>query len=116
MGQNMEINSVENNGIITLEIKGNLIGSSNNLLNNELLKLAGLDNIKLIINLKNVAQLDSYALGILASSGSEIQNKGGDLKFVELQPFVATLFNMMRMNDIFSIYETYEEAVGSFND
>jgi len=110
----MEIHSQENNGIITLEIKGNLIGSSNNLLNDELLKLIDRDNVKLIINLKQVAQLDSYALGILASSGSEIQQKGGDLKFAELQPFVATLFNMMRMNDIFDLFETYEEALQSF--
>ena len=110
----MEIVSTCNNGITTLEIKGNLVGSSNNLLNEELLKLTEQENIRLIINLSHVAQLDSYALGILASTGSEIQHKGGDLKFVELQPFVATLFNMMRMNDIFDIYATYDEAVSSF--
>ena len=110
----MEILTHESNGIITLEIKGNLIGSSNNLLNDELLKLTEKENVRLIINLKQVAQLDSYALGILASSGSEIQQKGGDLKFAELQPIVATLFSMMRMNDIFDLHETYEEALQAF--
>ncbi|MBN1971805.1 MAG: STAS domain-containing protein [Candidatus Delongbacteria bacterium] len=109
----MEFNIKKEDGIVTVNINGNLVGNNNNELNSELQKLIEEDSIKIILNLKNVAQLDSYALGVLASSGSEIQNKGGDLKFAELQPFVSTLFKMMRMNDLFDIYETYEEALSA---
>ncbi len=110
----MEIELKDLNGIKILTADGNLVGSNNNVLNEELQKITTKESALVVMNLKEVAQLDSYALGILASSGSEIQQKGGDLKFCELQPFVTTLFNMMRMNDIFEVFESEAEAVKSY--
>lgn len=110
----MDIIKKKVKNIHILTVDGNLIGSNNNFLNEELQKFTAKSGVNVVLNLTEVVQLDSYALGILASSGSEIQQKGGDLKFCNLQPFVSTLFNMMRMNDIFDIFETEAEAVKSF--
>ncbi|PID26610.1 MAG: hypothetical protein CR982_09175 [Candidatus Cloacimonadota bacterium] len=110
----MKLNIKNEEGIVSITIEGNLVGSDNNELNTELQKIIDSGMVKLIVNMKNVAQLDSFALGILATSGSEIESRNGKLKFAELQPFVATLFKMMRMNDLFDIYDTYEEALDSF--
>ena len=107
----MKIEIVKKNEVIIFNIDGNMIGSNNNILNDELTKIIDQKGIKLIINMRNTPQLDSYALGVLASSGSEIQKNGGNMIFAELKPFVATLFNMMRMNDIFKIFDTLDEAI-----
>ena len=107
----MKIDVERKNDIIIFNIDGNMIGSNNNILNDELNKIIDKKNIKLILNMENTPQLDSYALGVLASSGAEIQKNDGNMVFAELKPFVATLFNMMRMNDIFKIFDTLEEAI-----
>ena len=102
------------NDIIVLGIEENLIGSNSNDLNDKLEFYIDTDELNIVINMKSVSQIDSYALGVLATSGNTIKENGGNLKFCELQPFVQTIFNMMRMNDIFEIYDSIDEAVSSF--
>ncbi len=114
----MEINieRIENNNnkIVILHVEGNLIGANNNILNDTLTKLIDKEEVNILINMNSVLQIDSYALGVLTASGNTIKEKDGLLKFAELQTFVQTLFNMMRMNDIFEIFDTVDEAVKSF--
>ena len=113
----MEINieRIENDNVVILNIKENLIGANNNVLNEKLSNLIENNDINILINLSSVDQIDSYALGVLTASGNTIKGNGGNLKFCELKTFVQRLFNMMRMNDIFEIFDTKEEAVNSFS-
>ena len=110
----MKIKKQENN-VTILTAEENLIGNNNTVLNDELNTLIENGDLNIVLNLSSVSQIDSYALGVLSSNGNIIKGKGGALKFAELQTFVQTLFNMMRMNDIFEIYDTIDEAVDSFN-
>lgn len=112
----MEYNLRKFDDVTVFDIEGNLVGSNNNILSSELKRLIDNKEVKIVLNMKNVSQLDSYALGILASTGSELQQNGGDMKFCELQPFVSTLFKMMRMDDIFEIYDELDLAVQSFSN
>jgi len=69
-----------------------------------------------LINLKNVSQIDSYALSILATFGNEIKPSGGVLVFSNLQPFIFSIFRMMRMDDIFEIFDEEDQAIEKFNE
>lgn len=94
----------------------NLIGEAVEDLNKELDGyLQNNDSKIFLISLKNVSQIDSYALSILATFGNEIKPKGGVLVFSNLQPFIYSIFRMMRMDDIFEIFEDEEDAVEKFN-
>lgn len=91
----------------------NLIGEAVDELNTQLDDLMNdmSDSKMFLINLKSISQIDSYALSILATFGNEIKPKGGVLVFSNLQPFIHSIFRMMRMDDIFEIFEEEEQAV-----
>ncbi len=94
----------------------NLIGEAVADLNKELDNHLNNKNSNLfLINLKNVSQIDSYALSILATFGNELNPRGGKLFFSNLQPFIHSIFKMMRMDDIFEIFEEEQEAIEKFN-
>ena len=103
--------------LIILYPQDNLIGEAVEELNKELDSYLHQNKLKVfLINLRDVAQIDSYALSILATFGNEIKPKGGTLVFSDLQPFIYSIFRMMRMDDIFEIYDEEEQAVEKFNE
>ena len=111
----MEISTREEGDVTIITVNGNLLGDSSNRLMNELMKCVSNKKRKLLINLSGTSQMDSYSIGVLASTGSELEKIGGTLKFAELQPFIENIFEMMRMKSIFEIYDTESEALESFS-
>jgi len=111
----MKVKQLKN--LTVLYPEENLIGEAVEDLNKELELFLTKKELKFfLINLKNVSQIDSYALSILATFGNEIKPKGGILVFSNLQPFIFSIFRMMRMDDIFEIFEEESEAVSKFNE
>ena len=68
---------------------------------------------KIIIDLTECEFVDSTFLGTLVISLKKITTLGGDLQLVGIQPEVKTMFQLTRMDRIFDIFETKEEAIGS---
>jgi len=69
---------------------------------------------KLILDFSNTNYICSRAVGIIAYIVGKVRNKGGDIKLVALTPFVKKLFEVIRLDRIFEIYNTVEEAVAKF--
>jgi anti-sigma B factor antagonist len=110
----MVINSRKEGEVTVIRVDGNLIGGNTNQLSNELMKCITDKRVNILVNLADTAQMDSYSIGVLASTGNELTKLGGMLKFTELQPFIEDLFEMMRMNNLFETYETEAEGINSF--
>ncbi|WP_028306488.1 STAS domain-containing protein [Desulfitibacter alkalitolerans] len=66
---------------------------------------------KIIVNLHDVNFLDSTTLGILISALKKIKNKGGEICITRLQPNVEEIFELTRLNKIFTIFSSNEEAI-----
>jgi len=69
---------------------------------------------KMIIDLTECEFIDSTFLGTIVITLKKITGLGGDLRLVGIQPEVKTMLQMTRMNRIFDIYETKEDALESF--
>ena len=111
----MNITTRDEGDITIVSVEGNLLGGGTNQLSGELMKCISARKKKILINLAGTSQMDSYSIGVLASTGSELGKVGGVLKFAELQPFIDNIFEMMRMKTIFEVYDTEDEALSSFN-
>ncbi len=108
----MLINKKDVNGIIVLYPLENLVGETVEALNDELESLVEQKSDgKYLINLKNVSQIDSYALSILATFGNTLNETEGTLSFSNLQPFILSVFKMMRMDDIFKIFDDEDDIL-----
>jgi anti-sigma B factor antagonist len=58
--------------------------------------------------------VDSSGIGALLSCLRRAHAAGGDVKLAELQPGVKQLFELVRMNRLFEIFETLADARQSF--
>ena len=67
-----------------------------------------------ILNLKDLKFVDSSGIGALLSCLRKAHAAGGDVKLAELPPNVRSLFELVRMDRLFEIFETKAEAAASF--
>ncbi len=76
--------------------------------------VASQPNIRLLLNFKNVEHLSSAALGMLITLERQVKEKQGRLKLSNIRPQIFEVFKITRLNRLFEIHDTAEEAIQSF--
>ncbi|MFN3306081.1 MAG: STAS domain-containing protein [Candidatus Kapaibacteriota bacterium] len=66
---------------------------------------------KIIINLKNLEYISSAGLGVFMEFIEEIRNNNGDIKFVEMEEKVLSIFELLGFHLIFDILPSNNEAI-----
>jgi len=75
-----------------------------------------LDNFRrVILDLGNVAFLDSSGLGALIAIWKKVSINDGEIKLCSIHPSVQTLFEITRIHRILEMYDTEEEAIASYD-
>lgn len=69
---------------------------------------------KLLISFSNVDHLSSAALGTLITINNKVKERSGSLRLADIDPQIYEVFMITRLNKLFEIHETSEEAMGSF--
>ena len=72
-------------------------------------------NVRLLLSFKNVEHLSSAALGVLITLNRLVNDKGGQLRLAEISPQIFEVFKITRLNKLFTIYPTTQEALASFD-
>ena len=72
-------------------------------------------NSKVILNLKGIQYIDSTGFGSLLSLHRLACNNYGTLKICLVEPDVNKLFQTLRLNTIFEIYNDPDECIRSFS-
>ena len=65
----------------------------------------------IVINFEHVNYIDSSFLGALVSSLKYAISKHGDLSLTNLKKDIYSLFQLIRVDKVFKIYRTNEEAM-----
>lgn len=76
--------------------------------------VAGAEGIKLLLDFQNVEHLSSAALGVLITLNAQVADRKGKLKLSNITPQIFEVFKITRLNKIFDIYDTTEQAMSSF--
>lgn len=71
-------------------------------------------NPRLLINFSSVEHLSSAALGALIQVNNQVRNRQGQLRLANIDPQIYEVFAITRLNKLFSIHTTTEEAMKSF--
>lgn len=71
-------------------------------------------NDQVVLDLSNVAFMDSTGLGAMLSCLRTLKAKNGALKLASLTPEVAQLFEMVLMDRVFEIFPDTTAAASSF--
>ena len=71
-------------------------------------------HLKIVVDMSNIMFLDSSGLGSIMLCSRRIKSAGGQLKLCGLTESVGALFELVRMNRVFDIYESREAVLNSF--
>lgn len=70
-------------------------------------------NPRFVLDFTNVAHMSSSALGMLITLHKRIRERSGELRLCSIQPAIFEVFVITRLNEIFTICQTRQEALDS---
>ena len=69
---------------------------------------------KLILNLEDIDFIDSTGFGVFLSIMKTANNSYGFFKICNIHPDVMELFKLLKLHNVFEIYNTLDDCVNSF--
>ncbi|MFZ5516079.1 MAG: STAS domain-containing protein [Candidatus Zhuqueibacterota bacterium] len=96
--------------IVTVKEKRIYLGITD-LFREDMLALLEHQSQELIMNLSEVAVMNSAGLGVLIMARDMIKKRNGRVKITHLQPLMQDIFSRMRLDTLFEIYPDMEEAL-----
>lgn len=112
---NLQIEQRETEGIVILDLKGPLtLGHGDLELRDRLPALHQSGQVNIILNLKDVSDIDSTGLGTLVFGLARLRKTGGRLALVNLNRSHLELFLLTRLAIAFEFFEDEQDAVNSF--
>lgn len=110
----MDIDTRETNGILIVQPMEKRIDASNALeFKAAMMEIVGNGYVNLVINLTSLEFIDSSGLGVLVSIMKTIGGRG-EIKLCEAEGDVKSIFELTRLDHIFSFYHSESEALNSF--
>jgi anti-sigma B factor antagonist len=70
---------------------------------------------KLLLDFSTVDHLSSAALGMLINANNSIKQRNGQLRLTNIKPQIYEVFVITKLNKLFRIFPSREEAMASFN-
>ncbi len=70
----------------------------------------------IVVNLEKVNFLDSTALSVLVQGMKRARQNAGEVRLCSLQPPVRLVFELTRLDRVFEIFNSEDDATQAFND
>lgn len=70
---------------------------------------------KMLLDFSTVDHLSSAALGMLINCNNRVKHKNGQLRLANIKPQIMEVFIITKLNRLFRILNTRDEALASFN-
>jgi anti-sigma B factor antagonist len=73
------------------------------------------DRPRHVLDCSQIRQIDSEGIEMLLHCMDEAMKRNGDVKLAAVSPAAAVILELMRVDRLFEVFDTTEEAVRSFN-
>ena len=110
----MQIKVEEKDGVKICYAEGDIDINSSPQVKKTFDKVVQAKSEKVLINLKGVGYIDSSGLATLVEVLKNFRSYGGKLKLCNLSAKVKSLFEITKLEKLFDITETEEDAVKAF--
>ena len=99
-----------------LDLKGKItIGAGDVMLRDHINRVLEQGERSILLNMADVAYIDSSGMGELISSYTSVTKRGGKLKLLNLPAKIRDLLQITQLITIFEVYDNETEAVRSFS-
>jgi anti-sigma B factor antagonist len=102
------------NGVTKVAVDGQLIVANRNELKEKVVAALESGEAKFVLDFTSTGYIDSSGLGVLVSVSKKIREAGGDLRLAGLNEDLRMLFELTKLDTLFKICDTTDEALGSF--
>ena len=101
-------------GVVVIGVDGQLIVGNRQDLKQKALDALEAGGRKFVVDFTRTGYIDSSGLGVLVSLSKKIREQGGELRLAGLNEDLQTLFELTKLDTLFSITKTPEEALAAF--
>lgn len=107
----MSFSVAETDGVTVVDVEGQLIVGNRQELKQKVLEELEGGARKFVVDFQQTGYIDSSGLGVLVSLSKKIREKGGELRLSGLNEDLRTLFELTKLDTLFRITNTKEEAL-----
>jgi anti-sigma B factor antagonist len=100
--------------VIVMELPENLNHLEGTAFLAEVKPLLESDRPRMVLDCSQVQQIDSAGIEVLLECMEQAMKRDGDLKLAALSPSCGAILELMRVDRLFEVFETAEEAARSF--
>src|SRR5688500_8193599 len=100
--------------VVVVGVEGQLIVGNRQELKQKVLDSLEEGSRKFVIDFSKTGYIDSSGLGVLVSLSKKIREQGGELRLAGLNADLQTLFALTKLDTLFAITRTAEEALAAF--
>lgn len=101
-------------GVVVIGVDGQLIVGNRHELKQKVLDAMEAGERKVLIDFTSTGYIDSSGLGALVSLSKKLRDAGGDLRLAGLNEDLRTLFELTKLDTLFSIADSAEQALATF--
>ena len=100
--------------VVVVDVEGQLIVGNRQELKQKVIEALEGGAKQFVIDFTRTGYIDSSGLGVLVSLSKKIREQGGDLRLAGLNEDLQTLFELTKLDTLFSIAKTPAEALAAF--
>lgn len=101
-------------GVVVIGVDGQLIVSNRHELKERVAEAVDFGTRKVLVDFTQTGYIDSSGLGALVSLAKKLREAGGELRLAGLNEDLRTLFELTKLDTLFSINASAEEALKGF--
>jgi anti-sigma B factor antagonist len=101
-------------GVTVVEVDGQLIVGNRHELKDLIQVALDKGERRLLVDFSKTGYIDSSGLGALVSISKRIREAGGELRLAGLNEDLRSLFELTKLDTLFTILETPEQALSGF--
>jgi anti-sigma B factor antagonist len=104
----------DSSGVLVVQVDGQLIVGNRHELKDLIQAALDKGERRLLIDFSRTGYIDSSGLGALVSISKRVREAGGELRLSGLNEDLRSLFELTKLDTLFAITETPEQALTSF--
>ncbi|HEX9633851.1 MAG TPA: STAS domain-containing protein [Gemmatimonadales bacterium] len=104
----------EAGGVVVIGVDGQLIVSNRHELKERVAEAVDFGTRKILVDFTDTGYIDSSGLGALVSLAKKLREAGGELRLAGLNADLRTLFELTKLDTLFTITATADEALQGF--
>lgn len=111
----LKIVRTDRGGVHVLKLSGDLDSQGLPAAKTALSELLDSGRMKILLDVEDVAFIDSAGLGFFIGTLKKMKELGGELKLYKLNAYMLGIFRLLRLDYVLELYDDMEKALASFD-